>query len=83
MVCVDEPRRDDRAAEGLARVGIGLLACADLGNEAVVDQDPAVGMLRPGIVAGDDAALGVERLHAGASDVMIATWTFIASGALE
>ena len=47
-----------------ALVRLGLLATPGARDEPVLDQQPAVLVLRPRVVAGDDPAACVERLHA-------------------
>ncbi len=63
VVRVDEPRRDQRAAEVLEVLGEGRRALADLDDEAVLDQDPRVVELRAGVVHGDDVGVREERPH--------------------
>ena len=54
VVRVDEPRRDDGAGEVVPLVGLRLGARADLGHEAVLEQNPAVRVLGAGVVHRDD-----------------------------
>ena len=56
VVRVDEPGRHDGAAELLAGVGLRLRAISDRRYETVLDQHPAVLVLGPRVVAGDDPA---------------------------
>src|SRR5262249_57697034 len=61
---VDQGRGDDRAVQVVAR--LRRLAGADLGDEAVLEADPAAGDLRAGVVHGDDVGVG-EEAHPASS----------------
>ena len=61
VVGVDEPGRDDRAAEVDAFFGRRLWPAADLGDDRVVGEQPAVRVLRAVVVARHDPGVGVER----------------------
>ena len=65
MVRVDEPGRDDRAAEIHALLVLRLRSGAGGGDHRVVDEHPALPVLRPRVVHRDDPAVRVERPHAG------------------
>ena len=63
MMRVDEAGRDDCAAEILG--ARGRLARADLGDQPVLDPDPAVAMLGAGVVHRDEPAVAED--HAASS----------------
>ena len=69
VVRVDEPGRDDRAAQVDALVGLGLGSAADRRDHAVLDEQPAGLVLRPGVVAGGDPTGRVQNGHAVADTV--------------
>ena len=56
---VDEARSDDRAVEIVGRAR--RLACTDLGDEAVLDPQPAVRVLGAGVVHRDDSAVAEDH----------------------
>ena len=63
VVRVDEPGRDERAAEVLEVLGNGRRAVADLDDEPVLDQDPCVLELGAGVVHDHDVGVREERPH--------------------
>ena len=60
---VDEAGRDERAAEVLEGLRGGRIALSDLDDEAVVDEDPAVGELGAGVVHRDDVGVREQGPH--------------------
>jgi len=63
VVRVDEPRRDERAAEVLEVLREGRRALADLDDEAVLDQDSPVVELGASVVHHHDVGVREERPH--------------------
>ena len=63
VVRVDEAGRDQCAAEVLEGLRVRRIALADLDDEAVVDQDPAVGELGAGVVHRDDVGVREQGPH--------------------
>src|SRR5262245_9166077 len=63
MVGVDQPRRDDGAAEVDDLIGVGPHSCAGLLHEAVVDEQPAAGMLVALVVHRHEVRVDEEGAH--------------------
>ena len=63
VVGVDEARRDEGAAERYPLVRLGLLAGSHRGDEAVLDQDPAVGVLGARVVDREHVCAREQGLH--------------------
>ena len=63
VVRVDEPGRDERAAEVLEVLGEGRRAVPDLDDEPVLDQDPRAVELGARVVHGHDVGVREERPH--------------------
>ena len=64
VVGVDEAGRDESAAEPRALVRVRLGAGPDRGDEAVLEEDPAVRVLRLRVVHGQHVRGGEQGLHA-------------------
>jgi hypothetical protein len=63
VVRVDEPGRDERAAEVLEVLGEGRRAVSDLDHEAVLREDPRAVDLGARVVHGHDVRVGKQRPH--------------------
>ena len=63
VVRVDEAGRDECAAQVLERLRGRRIALAHLDDEAVVDEDPAVGELGAGVVHRDDVGVREQGPH--------------------
>jgi hypothetical protein len=63
VVCVDEPRRDERAREVLEVLGERRGAFADLDHEPVFRQDPRAVDLGARVVHGHDVGVRKQRPH--------------------
>src|SRR5215831_3224783 len=64
MVGVDEARHDERAAEVEPLIGFRLGAAACRRDDPVLDEHPAVLVLRAGVVHHDDMGVSEQPLHA-------------------